>query len=69
MKACYDKIKQNSMKSKLILQVHDELVFDVHPNELESMKKLAEDIMPNVVTLKIPLEVEAKLANSWAEAH
>lgn len=56
-------------KSKMILQVHDELVFDIHIDELEYMKEMIVDKMSNAVKLDVPLLVEAGIGDDWLEAH
>lgn len=56
-------------KSKMVLQVHDELVFDVHESELEMIKPLIKDRMMNAVQLSVPLEVEVGVGKNWLEAH
>ena len=57
------------LKSKLLLQVHDELVFDVHHSEKEIMQQLVKEAMENAVKLVVPMEVEVKLAQNWLDAH
>jgi DNA polymerase-1 len=56
-------------KSKMLLQVHDELVFDVYKDELEDMKALVREKMEHAVELKVPLVVEMNAAGNWLEAH
>lgn len=56
-------------RSKMILQVHDELVFDVHRDELDYMKEMVVDKMSNAVQLEVPLLVEAGIGKDWLEAH
>jgi len=60
---------KNKYKTMMILQVHDELVFDVYKPELEQVKKLVKYEMENVVKLKVPLEVEIGTGKNWLEAH
>ena len=62
-------MKSRKLKSKMLLQVHDELVFDVFKPELEEMKKLVKDKMENAVKLDVPLTVEMNSASNWLEAH
>jgi DNA polymerase-1 len=62
-------MKKTNLKSKMILQVHDELVFDVHIDEIEQMKSLVKNAMENAVQLAVPMEVEMELAKNWLEAH
>ncbi len=57
------------VQSKMILQVHDELVFDVHKDEQEIMKALVKKAMETAVSLAVPMEVEMELANNWLDAH
>ena len=54
---------------KMILQVHDELLFDVHVNEQEEMKRIVKEAMEKAVDLAVPMEVEMEIANNWFEAH
>ena len=61
--------KKNKFKSKLLLQVHDELVFDVCKDEVELVKPIIKDKMENAVYLKVPLTVEMNAAANWLEAH
>jgi len=56
-------------KSKMILQVHDELLFDVHKDEVEVMKKLIKHEMENAMQLEVPIVVEAGVGENWLEAH
>ena len=56
------------MKSILIAQVHDELLFDVYPGELEDLEKIVKEAMENVVELKVPLIVESGVGNNWLES-
>ncbi|HEX7371795.1 MAG TPA: DNA polymerase, partial [Thermodesulfobacteriota bacterium] len=56
-------------KTKLILQIHDELVFEVPQGELEEIKALVKEEMEGVVKLYIPLKVDIGVGKNWAEAH
>ncbi len=58
-------IHDKNLKSKMILQVHDELIFDVVPEEMETMKLLVRDLMENAVTLSVPLKVEMGTGQNW----
>ncbi|MBK8701472.1 MAG: DNA polymerase I [Saprospiraceae bacterium] len=63
-------IKQQGLKSRMILQVHDELVFDVYKPEIEAVKAIVLDKMPNAIPgLKVPIEVGIGIGNNWLEAH
>ena len=57
------------MQSKMILQVHDELVFDAHLDELDSLKTLVNDKMVNALPLSVPVIVEINTGENWLEAH
>ena len=61
-------IKKRQLKARMILQVHDELVFNIPKEELDSVRKLVKDEMENVVSLKVPLEVSDAYGPSWYEA-
>lgn len=62
-------MKQENMKSKMIMQVHDELVFDVHKSELEIMKTKIPELMMGAVKLDVPMEVEVGVGENWLIAH
>ena len=57
------------LNSKMILQVHDELVFDVHSDEQEILEKMVKESMEGALKLSVPLEVEYKIAGNWLDAH
>ena len=63
------KLKSNNLQSKLMLQVHDELVFEVLPEEKEIIKQLVETEMENAAKLKVKLKVEGNFGKNWLEAH
>jgi DNA polymerase-1 len=65
----YKKFEQMNCKSKMLLQVHDELVFDIHNDELEDMKKLIQEEMQNAYKMSVPLDVEVGIGQNWLEAH
>ncbi|MFN3396587.1 MAG: DNA polymerase I [Thermodesulfovibrionales bacterium] len=62
-------IREKGLKTRMILQVHDELVFEVPEEEAEEMSKLVRDKMEGVVRLSVPLKIEAGIGKNWAEAH
>ena len=64
----YKAIKENNLKTKMIIQVHDELIFDVPKEELEKVKELVTEIMDNVIKLNVPLAVDVNYGKNWAEA-
>jgi DNA polymerase-1 len=65
----YKKFEEMNCKSKMLLQVHDELVFDIHNDELEDMKKLIQEEMQNAYKMSVPLDVEVGTGQNWLEAH
>jgi DNA polymerase I len=65
----HDWMKKNKMKSRMVLQVHDELVFDAHKEELNELKPAVEDFMKNAILMEVPMEVGIGLGNNWLEAH
>ena len=69
MKNIFNILNEKQFKSKMILQVHDELVFDVHLSELDKIKKVVKNSMENAVTLDIPLKVDIGTGKNWLEAH
>jgi len=58
---------ERKLKSKMLLQVHDELVFEVPEDEVETMRHLASDLMVNAIKLSVPLKVDLKTGNNWGE--
>ena len=62
-------ITKRKLKSRMILQVHDELLFHVPFNEKEELIKLAKDKMENAMTLLVPLFVGCGVGKNWDEAH
>jgi len=60
-------MNDNNLKSKMLLQVHDELIFNVPEDEVEIMKVLVKENMENVVTLKVPIKVDMGIGNDWFE--
>ena len=62
-------MKEKNVKSKMIMQVHDELVFDVHKEEIEQMKTQIADMMQNAIKLEVPMEVGLGIGKNWLEAH
>lgn len=65
----FNEFEKQQFQSKMLLQVHDELVFDVYKPELETIKSIVKDKMENAVKLSVPLEVEMNSAKNWLEAH
>jgi DNA polymerase-1 len=62
-------LRDAGLKARMLLQVHDELVFEVPEAEVEATSALVKQIMESVATLRVPLSVEIGQGHSWAEAH
>ena len=69
MNAVYEKLKRNELRSRIVLQVHDELLLEVPKEELEEVRDILVSSMENALTLPVPFLVEAKTGNNWEEAH
>lgn len=69
MSNIHKELEARNMRSKMILQVHDELVFDAHLDELELLKTIVEDKMVNAMPLSVPVIVEMNTGSNWLEAH
>lgn len=65
----YNRLNKENIKSKMVLQVHDELVFDVIPGEAEVIQKIVKEEMENVIKLSIPLIADCDCGKNWLEAH
>ncbi|REJ80886.1 MAG: DNA polymerase I [Bacteroidetes bacterium] len=62
-------IRERKLKSRMLLQVHDELVFDCHRDEQDTLKELVTDKMKNAIKLKVPVDVGVGFGENWLEAH
>jgi DNA polymerase-1 len=65
----HEELSKLDIRSKMILQVHDELVFDVHKSEIEIVKPIIHDRMKKALPLDVPIEVEVDEGENWLEAH
>ncbi len=65
----HNELQKRNLKTKMVLQVHDELVFDAHKEELEEVKPLIKNLMETALPLKIPVVVDIGLGKNWLEAH
>ncbi len=63
------RLKEEGLRSRMVLQIHDELVFDALPEEVPALKALVKDVMENVIKLSVPLTVECSAGANWLEAH
>ena len=64
----FDRMQKEQVKSKMILQIHDELIFDVWEDEIDIMKQIIEEGMQQAMQLKVPLVAEAAIAKTWYDA-
>ena len=64
----YNELKQKKLKSKLILQVHDELIIETYEDEKEEVKQILQNCMENVIELKVPLIAEVGEGKTWYDA-
>lgn len=64
----YNTLNKRNLKSTMILQVHDELILNVKPDELEEVKKIVKEEMESVLKISVPLEVDMNLGKTWYEA-
>lgn len=62
------KLKESNMKTKMILQVHDELIFDVFKDELDKVKEIVKETMEGVCKMSVPLKVDIEVGTDWYEA-
>lgn len=65
----YDEFKKLKLKTRMTLQVHDELVFDAHKSELDIIKPIIHDRMIQAIKTKVPIEVDIGVGANWLEAH
>ena len=63
------KLKESGLKSRMVLQIHDELLFEAPASEVPALQELVKDAMENVIKLSVPLTVECSAGNNWLEAH
>lgn len=64
----YDEFNRRGLKSKMLIQVHDELVFNVLDSELEEVSQIVQNIMENTIQLSVPLKVDIEYGDNWYEA-
>ena len=64
----YNILKDKKYKSKMLLQVHDELIFDIPESELDEVKELIRDTMENIYELSVPLKVGIEYGKNWYDA-
>jgi DNA polymerase-1 len=64
-----ERLREEGLRTKMVLQIHDELLFDTLPEEVDRVKEIVVDTMENIVKLSVPLTVECNSGKSWLEAH
>jgi DNA polymerase I len=65
----HEDMQQRNMKSVMTLQVHDELIFDAHRDELDVLKELISKHMKNAIKTEVPIDIEIGVGDNWLEAH
>ncbi len=65
----HDYLENNDLKSRMLLQVHDELIFEIHESELDTVPAKITELMESAMEMDVPLSVEAGIADNWLEAH
>jgi DNA polymerase I len=65
----HDFIKREKLRSRMVLQVHDELLFDAHRDELDVLKTHVEELMRNALPLSVPMEIGMGTGMNWLQAH
>ncbi len=64
-----DRLQSQGFRSRMVLQIHDELLFDAFPEEVPALQAMVKEVMENIVTLSVPLTVECSSGQNWLEAH
>lgn len=65
----YKKLKKGKYKTKMLLQVHDELVFDAHKNEIKEVTSMIKELMESALPLNVPIHVDTGVGENWLDAH
>ncbi len=65
----HDYLENNELKSRMLLQVHDELIFEIHESELDTVPAKITELMESAMEMDVPLSVEAGIGENWLEAH
>jgi DNA polymerase-1 len=68
MIAIHRRLREKSLAARLILQIHDELVFETPPVEIDALARLVQEEMRTVLALRVPLKVDVKWGDNWAES-
>ena len=65
----FNELNKRKAKTKMVLQVHDELVFDAHKDEVDELRPLIKELMANALPLNVPVEVDTGVGDNWLDAH
>ena len=65
----YRELKRKKTKTKMVLQVHDELLFDAHKDEVEELRPMIKEMMENAMPMNVPILVETGIGDNWLDAH
>ena len=65
----YRELKRKKTKTKMVLQVHDELLFDAHKDEVEELRPMIKELMENAIPMNVPILVETGIGDNWLDAH
>jgi DNA polymerase-1 len=65
----YKELKKRNTKTKMVLQVHDELVFDAHKDEIKELRQLIKELMETALPLSVPISVDTGIGDNWLDAH
>ncbi|MHB9013069.1 MAG: DNA polymerase I [Ignavibacteriaceae bacterium] len=65
----YRELKRKKTKTKMVLQVHDELLFDAHKDEVEELRPMIKELMENAMPMNVPILVETGIGDNWLDAH
>ncbi len=65
----FNELNKRKAKTKMVLQVHDELVFDAHKDEVEELRPVIKELMSNALPLNVPVDVDTGVGDNWLDAH
>jgi DNA polymerase-1 len=65
----YNELNKMKARTKMVLQVHDELVFDLHKDEVNEITAMVKEKMATALPMKVPIEVETGIGDNWLDAH
>ena len=65
----FNELNKRKVKTKMVLQVHDELLFDAHKDEVEELRPVIKKLMETAIPLKVPIVVDTGVGDNWLDAH